>query len=176
MHDTIADKFCILKARNHLKDPFLLAPLEMSLEANDVVKTARCIILTKLHHSVWRLIFTISRALIVIWIFQTNWLHRSIKHSFNPSLSHDFNRHAAFKVFFFFKGIERCFLSIDQSIMEIHKFLLSHRCIEIGCFPLIIAGFEIDLGHINGIDIDDWRCCVVEIKTVTSIERVDFFC
>ncbi|CAG5613603.1 Uncharacterised protein [Streptococcus pneumoniae] len=139
MHHTITDKLRIFKTRNHLEDTLLFSPFEVGLETNNIVEATSCIILTKLHNRIRCFKFSITRSCIVVWVLKTDWLHRAIKHSFNATFGHDFDRHTSFKVLFFFKRIKRCFFCIDQSFMEIHKFLLGHRGIEVGRFSLIIT-------------------------------------
>ncbi|RSK22963.1 hypothetical protein D8834_04240 [Streptococcus oralis] len=59
--------------------------------------------------------------------------------------------------------------------MEIHKLLLGHRGIEIGRFSLVITRLEIDLTHINGIDIDNRRRRIVEIEAIAIIKGMNLF-
>ncbi|COH70378.1 Uncharacterised protein [Streptococcus pneumoniae] len=175
MHDTITDKLRIFKTRNHLEDTLLFSPFEVGLETNDIVEATSCIILTKLHNRIRCFKFSITRSCVVVRILKTDWLHRAIKHSFNATFGHNFDWHTSFKVLFFFKRIERCFFRIDQGFMEIHKLLLGHWSIEIGCFSLIITRFEIDLTHIDSVDIDNRRCCIVEIEAIAIIKGMNLF-
>ncbi len=148
----------------------------MGLETNDIIKASSCIILTQLHDGIWRFKFSIARTCIVIWIFQSNGFHRSIKHGFNATFSHNFNRHTAFKILFFFKRIQRGFFCGCQSFMESHEFFFGHRAVEVSSFAFIVARFEVNLAHINSRFINDRRCCVVEIESIATIYRVNFFC
>jgi len=46
VHHAVAHEFRLLQARNHPQDSFLLSPLQISLEAHDIVESARQVILS----------------------------------------------------------------------------------------------------------------------------------
>ena len=176
VHDTISHKLRIFQTWNHLENSFLFAPFKVSLKSYDIVEASRRIVLAKLNDCVRSLKFPITRSFVIIWILESDWLHRAIEHGFDASFGHDFNGHTAFKILFFFKRVEWGFFCIDQGLMEIHKLLFGHWAVEISCFSLVIAWFEINLVHIDSIDIDDRSRCIVEIEAIPTIERVDLFC
>ena len=175
MHDTISDKLRIFQTRNHLKDSFLLAPFKVSLEANDIVEASSCIVLAQLDYRIRGLKLPVTRSFVVIWILETNWFHRTIEHGFDASFGHDFNWHTTFEILFFFKRVEWGFFRIHQSLMEVHKLLFGHGTVEISRFSFVITRLEVNLVHIDGIDIDDWSCCIIEIEAIATIELVDLF-
>ena len=161
---------------NHLEDPFLFAPFKVSLKANDIVEASSCIVLAQLDYRIRGLKLPVTRSFVVIWILEPNWLHRAIEHGFDASFGHYFNGHTTFEILFFFKRVERGFFRIDQGLVEIHKFLFGHGTVEISRFSLVIARLEINLVHIDSIDIDDWSCCIIEIETIATIKGMDLFC
>ena len=139
VHDTISHKLRIFQTWNHLEDSFLLTPFKVRLETNDIIEASRCIVLTKLNDCIWGLKFPITRSFVVIWVLESDWLHRTIEHGFDASFGHDFNGHTAFEILFFFKRVEWCFFCIHQSLMEIHELLFGHWAVEISCFTFIIT-------------------------------------
>ena len=68
MHHAIAQKFGVTKSGNHLQHAFLIRPLQICLEADDIVQRTSQIILSKLHHGM--------RAFARTRIVQPNRFHR----------------------------------------------------------------------------------------------------
>ncbi|MNM96156.1 hypothetical protein D3C81_1086230 [compost metagenome] len=130
MHHAIADELGVFETWDHGEDAFLLAPFQVGLEANQVVQCTGSVVLTQLYDRV--------RQLPGMRVHETNRLHRPEQRGLLAAAHHDFNRHAAFKVYFFLEVLQLRHFCVNQCFVEGVEFLFGHRAIEVSRFAFVI--------------------------------------
>ena len=165
MHHTITDEFRMRKTGDHTKDTLLLPPLEMRLEADDIVHAVFLIILAELNHRIG--ILPCAR------IRQSHRLHRAEAHRIFPACCHDFDRHAAFEDFFIFKAMYRCHLRFAERFTKGLVLLLIHRAVQVRRFALVVAGHAVHDVHIERLLRHDGCRRIIEMKAFPTAEGFD---
>src|SRR5262249_59743013 len=106
----VAQKACVLEARNQAKHARLLAELQMILKADKIVGIGAQVFLAQLHDSIWRLYS--SR------IFQAHWLHRAETKCVTSPPRDLFDGKAAFEVVQLFPVTRFHGLGFNQRVIE----------------------------------------------------------
>ena len=162
MHHAIADKLRTSKSGNHAENPFLLAPFQMSLEADNIVHRIFFIILTQLDNSI--------RFLPCPRIRKSYRFHRPETHRILTALRHHFHRHTPFKDISFFKPVDFRCLRRPERLIKCIVFLFVHGAVQVCRLSLIVAGHPVHDVHIKGFFHHDGRCGIIEVKSFTAAE------
>ena len=163
VHHPIAHVLGVFQSWDHREHPFLLPPLQMGLEAHDVVKRAVGIVPAQLHHGIW----LFPR----LWVGQAPGLEGAEAQCLLPPASHYFHGHAALEHVFVFKAMDLRLLGGAQLLPESQVLLLGHGAVDIVVAASTVAGAEPGLVHVHAVKGDDRGRGIKEIQVMTGREQ-----
>ena len=183
MHDAVPDKLGVLEARNHGEDPLLLPPLEVGLEAHDVVEGALQILGPQLDVG--------PGAVAGAGVGETYRAQGAIPHGIRPPGRHDLDGHAALVdrdgVSLFAVGVRVGLgllgplvevvqggpLGRSQGLIERLVFCLVKGAVQVVGLPPAIAGGGKDLVVVQALGGDDGGHCVIKMQPLVPGQPAD---
>ena len=184
VHDAIPHELSVLKARDHAEHPLLLAPLEVGLEAHDVVQGAFLIFGPQLDIGPW----TVSG----VGIHKAHRAQGTEPHGVGTPGGHDLDGHTALihgdGIGLFAVGIrvglsrllgpgvkvvQRCALCRSESRVEFLVLFLVERAVQVVGLAPVIAGGGKHLVVVQTFSGDDGGHGIVEVQPLVPGQGPD---
>ena len=159
VHHPEAHEFGVLQAGDHPQHAFLLAPLEVGLEAHQVPEAAVFVFLAQLHHRIGALgaahiaVVHIAPARIP----EADRLEGPVAHRVFAAAGELFNRQAALEEggVLLFEILEFGLLCSQQRLAEGEELLFVHRAVDVIGVALVVAGGAEGHAQINALALHD---------------------
>ena len=162
VHHAVAQKFRVLKSRDHTENSSLLGKGQMRLKSHEVVHSSLFVLLAELNDRV--------RLLAYALVDKSDGLERSEEKRVLAASCHYLDRHTALEhldvllLLVAVKLLEFCFFSGHKCLPESVVLLLIHRAVDVIRIALVVArGKESDVG-VDALSRHDRCCCVKEVK------------
>ena len=134
VHDAIAQKFRLFKARNHGKHPFLLAVAQMRLKADEVIRRPLRVVAPELDAGV--------RLAACPRVRQPDGLERPVRDRLMAAPGHNLDRHTALEHLRILKSMHFGALRRNKRVHKAVVLVLLHRAVDVVGAPPSISGRE----------------------------------
>ena len=164
MHDAVADELRVFQGGDHGEHPLLLGPLQVGLEAHQVVDSAVGIVPAQLYH---------GKGLPArLWIPQAPGFQGPVAQGLLPPAGHDLHRHTALKDMLVLKAVDLRLLGGAQLGPEGQVLLLGHGAVDIVGGALVVPGGKEGAVHIHALKGDQGGGGVKEVEVMALREEL----
>ena len=169
VHDAVPHKFGVLQAGDHAEHPFLFAPFQVGLEADEVIERAGRVLGAQLDGG--------PGAVAGARVAQTDGAQGAEPDRIRAAGGHDLNRHTALvdgQVAV--KVVERRALGGNERRVERLVFLFIERAVQVVRLAAAIAGRGKNLVIVKALGGHDGRDSVIKAQPMVAGQRGDGLC
>ena len=169
VHDAVPHKFGVLQAGDHAEHPFLFAPFQVGLEADEVIERAGRVLGAQLDGG--------PGPVAGARVAQTDGAQGAEPDRIRAAGGHDLNRHTALvdgQVAV--KVVERCALGGNERRVERLVFLFIERAVQVVRLAAAIAGRGKNLVIVKALGGHDGRDSVIKAQPMVAGQRGDGLC